>query len=79
MKAPTRMGESEAVARVCEKIVGEERAPLALMILALYKQAEIYARPHGGVCFTATLPMALVMLLLGDLAYMNRACPNKIK
>ena len=52
MKAPICEGESEAAARVCEKIAGEERAPLALTILALYRQAEIYKRPLGGVSFT---------------------------
>jgi hypothetical protein len=47
MKAPTHEGESEAAARVCEEMVREE-SPLALMILALYRQAEIYNRPLGG-------------------------------
>jgi hypothetical protein len=46
------------------------------MFLALYRQAEIYKRPLSGGGLHAT-PMALVGPLLGDLAHMNMACPNK--
>lgn len=45
--------ESEAAARVLRKNSGRrERAPLALMILALYRQQKFTSDPSMGVGFT---------------------------
>ena len=41
-----RRGEWKEAARVCQQ-ESEGRAPLALMFLALYRQAKIYKRPLG--------------------------------
>ena len=45
--------ESEAAATVLRENSGRvKRAPLALMIMTLYRQTEIYKRPSVGVDFT---------------------------
>jgi hypothetical protein len=44
----TRGGRVRRRLGFAKKIGGEERAPLALMFLALYRQTEIYKRPLGG-------------------------------
>jgi hypothetical protein len=41
-------GPTRELIRVFKLRVGEERAPLALMLLALYRQAAIYKQPLGG-------------------------------
>ena len=69
-------GESEAAARVLRENSGRvKRAPLALMIMALYRQVEIYKRPPVGVDFTCH-SNGLSWASSRDLAYANMTCPN---
>ena len=55
---------------------GVKRAPLALKIMALYRQAKIYKRPPVGVDFTYHYN-GLSWASSRDLTHVNMTCSNR--